>query len=375
MSSALRTPLYELHVARGGRMVNFAGYEMPVQYPGGIIAETLHARSQAALFDVSHMGQLDILGEGADEELETLLPTDLIGLPQGQQRYSVLTNAEGGVIDDLMIARAPNGFELHLVVNASRKAVDFAHLRDRLAGRASVVMRADLALLALQGPAARAVLTRLNPRVADLSFLEQDIFTLAGSPCRVSCSGYTGEDGFEISVRAGDLLPLTERLLAEPEVALAGLGARDALRLESGMCLYGHELNETISPVEAGIVFAIARERRATGVRPGGFPGAERVLGEIARGTRRVRVGLEVVDRAPLREGVALFDAAGVAVGAICSGGFSPTLKRAIAMAYVVPDAARLGAALFGETRGRRAPVTVCALPFVPPKVQRRAAV
>jgi aminomethyltransferase len=371
MSSDLRTPLYDLHLAHGARMVSFAGYQMPVQYADGILAETQHARSQAALFDVSHMGQLDILGEGADEELETLLPADLISLQQGQQRYSVLTTATGGVIDDLMVARAPNGFELHLVVNASRKATDFAHLRDGLAGRASVVLRDDLALLALQGPAAREVLARLNPRVTELRFLQQDIFTLAGSPCRVSCSGYTGEDGFEISVRGADVAGVAQRLLDEREVALAGLGARDALRLEAGMCLYGHDLSEDTSPVEAGVVFAIAPARRSQGARPGGFPGAERILAEITRGPDRLRVGLLPEERIPLREGVRLFDESGQGVGEICSGGFSPCLGRPIAMGYVRQPWTQRGTRLFGEVRGRRLPASVCPMPFVPARVLR----
>lgn len=371
MSVEQRTPLYPLHLAKGARMVPFAGYQMPVQYAGGIIAETLHTRSQASLFDVSHMGQLDVLGEGCDEELETLLPADLISLQQGQQRYTVLTNMQGGVVDDLMIARAPNGFELHLVVNASRKDVDLAHLRDGLAGRADVRLRDDLSLLALQGPAARAVLARLNPRITELRFLQQDIFTLAGAPCRVSCSGYTGEDGFEISVRAVEVMGLAERLLQEPEVALAGLGARDALRLEAGMCLYGHDLTEQTSPVEAGVVFAIAPSRRARGVRPGGFPGAERILGEISRGPDRLRIGLLPDERTPLREGVRLFDESGQPVGEICSGGFSPTLNRPIAMAYVRRAWGIKDTRLFGEVRGRRLPATVSSLPFVPARVLR----
>ena len=374
MSGDLRTPLYDLHVARGGRMVSFADYQMPLQYPQGILAETLHTRRKASLFDVSHMGQLDIAGEGADEELETLLPADLIGLQQGQQRYTVLTNDHGGVIDDLMIARAPDGFALHLVVNAARKAVDYQHLSDGLAGRASVVMRDDLALIALQGPESRAVLARLNPRVAQLGFLQQDIFSLAGAPCRVSCSGYTGEDGFEISVRAAEVQALALRLLEEPEVALAGLGARDALRLEAGMCLYGHELSESTSPVEAGVIFAIARARRGGGARPGGFPGAERILAEITASTGTVRVGLQPEERAPLRDGVLLFDQAGESVGTICSGGFSPTLDRPIAMAYVRRPWSDAGTLVFGEVRGRRAPARVCALPFVPARVRRSTA-
>lgn len=373
MSAELRTPLYHLHLARGARMIPFAGYSMPVQYPGGIIAEVLHTRRQASLFDVSHMGQLDVLGEGCDEELETLLPTDLISLQQGQQRYTVLTNDQGGVIDDLMIARAPNGFELHLVVNASRKQVDLAHLQDGLAGRAVVRPREDLALLALQGPLARAVLARLNPRVAELRFLQQDIFTLAGAPCRVSCSGYTGEDGFEISVRAAEAAVLAACLLAEPEVALAGLGARDALRLEAGMCLYGHDLDEATTPVEAGVVFAIAPSRRAKGMRPGGFPGAERILEQIAQGCARQRVGLLPEQRVPMREGVVLFDPDGQPAGTVCSGGFSPTLDRPIAMAYVRRDCSAVGTRLSGEVRGQRLAATVAPLPFVPARVLRPA--
>ena len=350
-------------------MVSFAGYRMPLHYGEGILAETHHTRTQVSLFDVSHMGQLDVLGAGSEVALETLLPADLLGLCRNEQCYSVLTNQSGGVIDDLMVARGPGG--LALIVNAVRKATDYAHLRAGLAGLADVLMREDLALLAVQGPRAREVLSRLNPRVATLSFLRQDIFTLAGSPCRVSCSGYTGEDGFEISVRGSDVETLVERLLAEPEVALAGLGARDALRLEAGLCLYGQDLTEGTTPVEAGIVFAIARARRARGERPGGFPGAARILAEIARGPARLRVGLLPEERAPLREGVRLFDETGESVGETCSGGFSPTLNRPIAMAYVRREWSITGTQLFGEVRGRRLPVQVGSLPFVPARVQR----
>ncbi len=364
-----RTPLHALHVARGAKMVSFAGYDMPLQYGGGILAETQHTRRAASLFDVSHMGQLDVLGADADLALERLLPADLVGLAARQQRYSVLTNTAGGVLDDLMVARGPQG--LALIVNAARKDTDFTHLQRGLVGDAQVIMREDLALLALQGPQARVVLCRLNPRIADLFFLQQDIFTLAGLPCRVSCSGYTGEDGFEISVRGSDVQALAEALLAHPEVALAGLGARDALRLEAGLCLYGHDLTEHTTPVEAGVVFAIARSRRARGERPGGFPGAERILAEIAGGPARLRVGLLPEERAPLREGVRLFDETGRPVGDICSGSFSPSLNRPIAMAYVQREWSITGTQLFAEQRGRQVPARVCSLPFVPARVAR----
>ena len=364
-----RTPLHALHVARGAKMVSFAGYDMPLQYPGGILAETLHTRRAAALFDVSHMGQLDVLGDHADLALEQLLPADLLDLAPGQQRYTVLTNAQGGVLDDLMVARGPNG--LALIVNAARKQADFMHLQQGLQGAADVVMRDDLALLALQGPLARAVLCCLNPRIATLLFLQQDIFTLAGLPCRVSCSGYTGEDGFEISVRSSDVAALAEALLAHEEVALAGLGARDALRLEAGLCLYGHDLTEHTTPVEAGVVFAVARSRRARGARAGGFPGAARILAEIASGPVRLRVGLQPEERAPLREGVRLFDETGRPVGEVCSGSFSPTLNRPIAMAYVQREWSITGTQLFAEQRGRQVPARVCSLPFVAAQVRR----
>ena len=369
MTEDLRTPLYDLHVERGAKMVTFAGYQMPLQYAGGILAETLHTRRAAALFDVSHMGQLDVVGPDAEMSLERLLPADLVDLGPQQQRYSVLTNDQGGVVDDLMVARGPNG--LALIVNAARKHVDFSVLQAGLHGDVDVVQRADLALLALQGPQARAVLGRLNPRIGALTFLQQDIFTLAGFPCRVSCSGYTGEDGFEISVRASDVGSLARALLDHPEVALAGLGARDALRLEAGLCLYGHDLDEQTTPVEAGVVFAIARSRRVKGTRPGGFPGAARILEQIARGPARLRVGLLPEERAPLREGVRLFDETGRPVGAICSGSFSPCLNRPIAMAYVQREWSINGTQLFADVRNRQVPARVASLPFVPAQVRR----
>ncbi|MEM8741804.1 MAG: glycine cleavage system aminomethyltransferase GcvT [Pseudomonadota bacterium] len=369
-----RTPLADLHDAMNARMVGFAGYALPVQYPAGVLREHLHCREAAALFDVSHMGQIEVPAHAA-AALEALMPTDLLGLAPGRQRYAVLTTPEGGVIDDLMIARLADRFLL--VVNAARKAVDFAHLQAHLGASDGVEAKLlrDRALIALQGPAAETALARHAPEIAQMRFLDVREIQLAGTACILSRAGYTGEDGFEISVPAAEAAELARLLLDAPEVAPAGLGARDSLRLEAGLCLYGAELDETISPVEAGLAWALPKLRRRGGARAGGFPGAKRILAELADGPSRRRVGLRPGGRAPIRGGAALFatadEASDAAIGAISSGGFGPSLGAPIAMGYVPQDLAAPGTRLFAALRGRREPVTVAPLPFHPAGYKR----
>jgi aminomethyltransferase len=371
-TTALReTPLHALHLRRGARMVPFAGYEMPVQYPSGIIKEHLHTRAAASLFDVSHMGQITVRprsGQAVDaaRALETLVPGDLLRLAAGRQRYTVLTNSAGGILDDLIVAN--QGDSLMLVVNASCKDFDEAHLRSHLSPSCTVEPLADRALVALQGPAAEDALAALAPDIRAMRFMDVRAATLLGAPCFVSRSGYTGEDGFEISMPAAAAEPLCDALLRNPAVAPAGLGARDSLRLEAGLCLYGADLDETTTPVEAGLEWSIPKVRRAGGERAGGFPGAEAILGQIAGGGSRRRVGLRPEGRIPVRAGAPLLRNEGDAapVGAVSSGGFGVSLDAPVAMGYVPPDAATPGTRLFTEVRGRRLAVTVSTLPFVP---------
>ncbi|HVH81404.1 MAG TPA: glycine cleavage system aminomethyltransferase GcvT [Stellaceae bacterium] len=327
-----QTPLHALHLAHGAKMVPFAGYEMPVQYKAGIIAEHLHTRAQAGLFDVSHMGQAALHGVTA-AMLETLMPGDIAALPEDRMRYTLLLNDEGGIIDDLMVIRAGGG--LQLVVNAATKEGDVARLRGRLGSAAEVELRDDLALLALQGPQAAAVLARLvDPGVATMPFLS----CAQMGEMFITRSGYTGEDGFEISLAADRAAELAERLLAEPEVLPIGLGARDTLRLEAGLCLYGHDIDETTTPVAAGLAWTIGKRRR----EGGGFPGAERILKELRDPPPRRRVGIRPDGRAPAREGSAIVDPQGNLIGEVTSGGFGPSLNAPIAMGYVArPHTAR----------------------------------
>lgn len=355
-----RTPLHALHIARGARMVPFAGYEMPVQYPTGIIAEHLHTRAKAGLFDVSHMGQVALHGANA-AMLEALVPGDLAALPEGRMRYTLLLNEAGGIIDDLMAIRLGGAFRL--VVNAATKEGDVAHLRDLLGPAVGVELRDDRALLALQGPQAASVLARVAPGVATMPFLScaaiGDLF--------VTRSGYTGEDGFEISVAADRAADLAERLLAEPEVLPIGLGARDTLRLEAGLCLYGHDIDATTTPVAAGLAWTIGKRRRAEG----GFPGARRVLDELTHPPARRRVGIRPDGRAPAREGSAIVDGDGNPVGAVTSGGFGPSLNAPIAMGYVADRYADPGTALAVVVRDVARPARVSPLPFVPTRYYR----
>ena len=365
-----KTPLHGLHLRLGGRMVNFAGYEMPLNFRDGIIKEHLHTRAAAGLFDVSHMGQLRLRsGSGSLQEaasaLERLIPADIVGLPPGRQRYGVFTNDEGGILDDLMVSNC--GDSLAIVVNASRKDADEAHLRKHLPASCVLQRRDDLALLALQGPAAEQALSAIDPSVAGMKFLDVRVLTFRGTPCLVSRSGYTGEDGFEISVPANLSEDLAAVLLENPAVAPIGLGARDSLRLEAGLCLYGSDIDTGTNPVEAGLEWSIQKVRRANGARAGGFPGSSRILQELEQGVARRRVGLRVNGRVPVRGGAALFQNEGATtpIGQVTSGCFAPSLNAPIAMGYVASAHAKPGAALFAEVRGSRVSVSICEPPFV----------
>jgi aminomethyltransferase len=371
------TPLHALHVRLGGRMVPFAGYAMPVQYSSGIIKEHLHTRAAAGLFDVSHMGQIALRprsGRIADaaRALEAVLPGDILRLAPGRQRYTMLTNDAGGILDDLMVAN--HGDHLMLVVNAARKVFDETHLRSQLSAACTVEPLLDRALVALQGPGAEAVLETLANEVRGLRFMDVCVATLLDATCFVSRSGYTGEDGFEISAPANVAEPLWDALLRNPLVAPIGLGARDSLRLEAGLCLYGADLDETTTPVEAALDWTIGKARRPGGERAGGFPGAEVILGQLAGGITRQRVGLRPEGRAPVRAGAPLFrnedDAA--PVGVVTSGGFAVSLDVPVAMGYVPPDAAVLGTRVFAEIRGKRLGLIVSKLPFVPARYKHR---
>ena len=361
----LHTPLYGLHVARGARMVGFAGYEMPVQYPAGIIAEHLHTRAQAGLFDVSHMGQIRLRGAGAARALEALVPGDLQALAPGRMRYTLLLNGSGGILDDLMVTRVEDG--LMLVVNAACKAADLAHLQARLDRTVEVEPQFERALLALQGPEAAAVLARFAPGIERIPFMSATEASITGVPCIVTRSGYTGEDGYELSMAPGQANAIAETLLAEAEVAPIGLGARDTLRLEAGLCLYGHDIDETTTPIEAGLAWTIGKRRRTEG----GFPGAERILHELAEGPRRKRVGIRPDGRAPAREGTAITDEAGGPIGTVTSGGFGPSVGGPIAMGYVDAGAAATGTKLSLIVRDVPRPAQVAPMPFFPTRYYR----
>ena len=367
----LHTPLHALHLELGARMVPFAGYDMPVQYPLGVMKEHLHTREQAGLFDVSHMGQIRLVGADAAKALETLVPVDIIDLPVGMQRYAMFTNEQGGILDDLMVANLGND-ELFLVVNAACKDQDLAHLRQHIGAHCQIQpLFEERALLALQGPAAVRVLERLAPEVAGMTFMQFKPVQLLGADCYVSRSGYTGEDGFEISVPAEHAEPLALRLLAEPEVAAIGLGARDSLRLEAGLCLYGHDMNTTTTPIEASLLWAISKVRRADGERAGGFPGAAAIFAQQQSGVARKRVGLLPQERTPVREGAEIVDEAGTVVGTICSGGFGPTLGGPVAMGYVDNAHVALDTPLWAIVRGKRVAMKVSKMPFVAQRYYR----
>jgi aminomethyltransferase len=359
------TPLDAWHRAHGARMVPFAGYAMPVQYQG-VLAEHLHCRAAAALFDVSHMGQAALTGATAAAALERLVLGDLLGLKPGRQRYTLLTNEAGGIIDDLMVAN-PGGERLFLVVNASRRDTDFTHIAANLPEDVRLHPHEDRALLALQGPAAAAVIARIGPDAARLPFMGIADVTLAGIPCLVSRSGYTGEDGFEISVPADRAEALAERLVAESEVAPAGLGARDSLRLEAGLCLYGNDIDELTTPVEAGLTWVIGKRRRAAW----DFPGAAAIRDQFEHGAHRYRIGIRPDGRAPARAQTDIVAGDGTAAGTVTSGGFSPTLNTPIAMGYVRKDLAVDGTPVHLMVRGKPLPARVVPMPFVPHRYAR----
>lgn len=365
----LKTPLDQLHRELGAKMVPFAGYEMPVQYPAGIIKEHQHTRAQAGLFDVSHMGQVIVNGDRVTAMLESLVPVDLVGLGQHQQTYALFTNDQGGVLDDLIITRWGDE-EFFLVVNAACKEQDIAHLRNSV-GESSVTVLTDRGLLALQGPGARAVLSGLLPEVAGLTFMNGTHAQLAGADVYVSCSGYTGEDGFEISMPAAAAADIARLLLAQEEVQPIGLGARDSLRLEAGLSLYGHELSQQITPVEACLMWSVSKARRKDGERAGGFPGAEIIFAQQAAGPSRKRVGLRVEGKRPVRDGQTVLDETGNPVGVITSAAYGASLGQPLALAMVDRKYVEPGTVLGVDARGKALPVTVCKTPFVPQRYFR----
>jgi aminomethyltransferase len=370
------TPLHGLHAGRGGRMVPFAGYAMPVQYAAGVLREHLHTRTAAGLFDVSHMGQIELRPKSGRIEhaalaLERLVPQDIVAIAPGRQRYAQFTTGDGGILDDLMVANF--GSHLFLVVNAACKAADEAHLRASLSDACEIESLADRALIALQGPQAERVLARLCADAPAMRFMDAGPRRVDGIDCFVSRSGYTGEDGFEISVPADHAEALAARLLGEDEVWPIGLGARDSLRLEAGLCLYGHDIDTTTTPVEAALQWSIQKSRRHGGARAGGFPGAGQILAELEQGTSRRRVGLKAEGRAPVREGAALFADAAAAepIGAVTSGGFGPSVNAPVAMGYLPSARGAAGELVFAEVRGQRLPLRVAPLPFVPNTYKR----
>lgn len=370
------TPLHDLHLSLGARMVPFAGYDMPVQYPAGVMKEHLQTRNTAGLFDVSHMGQITVYPKSGNIEdaalaLERIVPVDVVGLAAGRQRYGVFTNQAGGILDDLMITN--RGDHLFLVVNAACKDQDFAHLVEHLGATCDLALLDDRALIALQGPRAQAVLAELWADVAAMRFMDVQDASLHDVPCIVSRSGYSGEDGFEISIPADKAEDVTRRLLEHPDVEPIGLGARDSLRLEAGLCLYGNDIDETTTPVEAALEWAMQKARREGGARAGGFPGADIILQQFSEGAARRRVGLKPEGKAPVRGGAELFaDAEGqVPAGHVTSGGFGPSVDGPVAMGYVATAYKDAGTVLYAGVRGRFLPVTVTTLPFITPTYKR----
>jgi len=352
------TPLDALHRKLGAKMVPFAGYAMPVQYPAGILTEHLHTRDAASLFDVSHMGQAFLMGDDAIDAFETLVPGDYQVLAEGKTRYTVLLNNQGGIMDDLMATRIPGG--LYLVVNAACKDQDFAHIEAGTKGRATLEILTDRALVALQGPKAGDVLARLAPATADMTFMTFREVDIRGIPCFATRSGYTGEDGFEISVPSDRAEELARALLAEPEVEAAGLGSRDSLRLEAGLCLYGHDITTETTPIEGDIKWVVNKRRRETG----GFPGADIILGQLANGTERTRVGILPEGRAPAREGTEIQDLSGNTIGTVTSGGFGPSVGGPIAMGYVTTAFAGENTEINLIVRGKALAAKVVKMPF-----------
>jgi aminomethyltransferase len=375
-TSLKRTPLHALHIASGGKMVPFAGYDMPVQYATGVLREHLHTRQAAGLFDVSHMGQIALRAKSGQVEdaalaLERLVPQDILGLAPGRQRYAQFTNGAGGLLDDLMVANF--GSHLFLVVNAACKADDEAHLRANLSETCVIEQLPGRALIALQGPKASSVLAKSCADAASMRFMDSGPRSIDGIDCFVSRSGYTGEDGFEISVPADHAERLARALLGDTDVLPIGLGARDSLRLEAGLCLYGHDIDATTTPVEGALEWSIQKSRRHGGARAGGFPGADQILSQLEQGASRRRVGLRPEGRAPVREGAPLFaDAASsLQIGAVTSGGFGPSINAPVAMGYLPASQAAIGGLVFAELRGQRLPLRVAAMPFVPNTYKR----
>ncbi len=370
-----RTPLYAQHVALGAKMVPFAGYEMPVQYPLGILKEHLHTRSAAGLFDVSHMGQAFLMGPShaaTAAALEALVAADIASLKPGQQRYTQLLNETGGIIDDLMVTRSASEKDdgrLFLVVNASRKEVDYAHIAARLPAGVILLPAPERALIALQGPAAVGIMALLCPEAPRLGFMQATNARIGPFDCHISRSGYTGEDGFEISVADDKVAGLAELLLSREGVLPVGLGARDSLRLEAGLCLYGHDIDETTSPIEAGLAWSIQKRRRSGG----GFPGAKRIQEELARGPKKKRVGIRPDGRAPAREGTEILSPGGERIGVVTSGGFGPSVNGPVAMGYVEAGHAEVGTAVNLMVRGKALSAAVAPLPFVPHRYARKS--
>ena len=361
----LKTPLHDLHIELGARMVPFAGYSMPVQYPAGLMAEHLHTRTAAGLFDVSHMGQLRLEGAGAAVAFESLMPVDVIDLPAGKQRYGLLLNDAGGIMDDLMFFNT--GASIFIIVNGACKVADNAHIQQKIGGHCKVTPMPDHSLLALQGPQAVTALSRLAPGVEKLVFMTGGRFDVAGCDCFLTRSGYTGEDGFEISVHSSQTEKLARALLAQPKVKPVGLGARNSLRLEAGLCLYGNDIDTTTTPIEANLNWAIQKVRRAGGARAGGFPGAEKILAQLADPTQlsRKRVGLKALERVPVRDHAALHAMSGGVIGEVTSGLLGPSINQPVAMGYVAPEFAALGTRLNAMVRGKPVLMEVCAMPFV----------
>ena len=373
----LKVSLNDLHIELGARMVPFAGYSMPVQYPAGLMAEHHHTRTAAGLFDVSHMGQLRLVGPDAAAAFESLMPVDVIDLPVGKQRYGLLLNIEGGIIDDLMFFNKGND-EIFVIVNGACKVGDIAHIQAKIGQRCDVIPMPEMALLALQGPQAVTALARLAPGVEKLVFMTGGNFTVNTGTQQIEVfltrSGYTGEDGFEISVHNDHAQALARALLAQPEVKPIGLGARNSLRLEAGLCLYGNDIDTTTTPVEAGLNWAMQKVRRADGARAGGFPGAMKILGQLANNTpatARKRVGLIALERIPVRDHTELQDSLGNKIGEVTSGLLGPTIDKPVAMGYVAPEFAALGVKINAIVRGKPVPMEVVTMPFVPTRYYR----
>lgn len=373
--SLLKTPLHDLHLELGARMVPFAGYSMPVQYPAGLMAEHLHTRHAAGLFDVSHMGQLRLVGPDAAAALETLIPVDVMDLPAGKQRYGLLLNDEGGIIDDLMFFNRDyaNKGDLFIIVNGACKAGDIAHIQQKIGSRCNVIPMPEMALLALQGPQAVTALQRLAPGVENLVFMSGGRFSVAGNDCFLTRSGYTGEDGFEISVPTAQADALARALLAQPEVKPVGLGARNSLRLEAGLCLYGNDIDTSTTPVEASLNWAIQKVRRTGGARAGGFPGAAKILAQLSEPATlgKKRVGLVALERIPVREHTALHSPDGPPIGEVTSGLLGPSINQPVAIGYVNPEFSAIGTRVNAMVRGKPVPMEVSAMPFVATRYYR----